>query len=80
LSPNKKSLHREFNDRRLNLVNDRKEFFDVELLEIESMVNEKHGDAEFYITAEAREYNESKAIRAQRNRTIQDIHKLDHQI
>lgn len=62
-----KSLHREFNDRRLNLVNNRKEFFDVELLEIESMVNEKHGDAEFYITAEAREYNESKAIRAQRN-------------
>jgi hypothetical protein len=59
-----KSLHREFSERRLNLVNKRKEFFDVELLEIEQMVKEKHSDAEFYITAEAREYNESKAIRA----------------
>lgn len=61
-----KSLHREFHERRLNLVNNRKEFFDVELLEIENIVKEKHGDAEFYLTAEAREYNESKAIRAQK--------------
>jgi hypothetical protein len=61
-----KSLHREFSGRRLNLVNKRKEFFDVELLEIEQMVKEKHSDAEFFITAEAREYNESKAIRAQK--------------
>lgn len=61
-----KYLHREFHDRRLNLVNNRKEFFDVELLEIENIVKEKHVDAEFYITAEAREYKESKAIRAQK--------------
>ncbi|MFT5297698.1 MAG: hypothetical protein ACI9YH_003735 [Colwellia sp.] len=61
-----KSLHREFNERRLNLVNNRKEFFNVELSDIENIVKEKHGDAEFFITAEAREFNESKAIRAQK--------------
>jgi hypothetical protein len=75
-----KSLHNEFNDRRLNLVNNRKEFFDVELLEIEKVVKDKHGDAEFHITAEARQYNESKAIRANREKSISQVIEFPEEI
>ncbi|GHB73184.1 chromosome segregation ATPase [Psychrosphaera saromensis] len=75
-----KSLHNEFNDRRLNLVNSRKEFFDVELLEIEKVVKDKHGDAEFYITAEARQYNESRAIRANREEAMSQVIEFPEEI
>lgn len=61
-----KSLHTEFNQRRLNLVNNRKEFFNVNLEEIEKAVQDKDVDAEFYLTAEARQYRESQAIREQK--------------
>ena len=62
-----KALHIEFEERRLNLVNNRKEFFNINLKEIERVVKEKNVEAEFYLTAEAREYQESKAIREQKN-------------
>lgn len=62
-----KELHSEFNKKRLNLVNNRKEFFNVKLSEIEKIVNEKHINAEFYLTAEARQYRESQALRKQKN-------------
>ena len=60
-----KSLHTEFNLRRMNLVNTRKEFFNVSLQEIEQAVKNKDVEAEFYLTAEARQYKESEAIREQ---------------
>lgn len=61
-----KELHRLFDDKRVNLVNYRKEFFEVTLPEIQSAVSRICDDAEFIETAEAREYRESEAIRAQR--------------
>ncbi|MFZ5503051.1 MAG: DUF4041 domain-containing protein [Pseudomonadota bacterium] len=59
-------LHKTFDSHRLNLVNNRKEFFHASLEHIEKVVKEKFSDAVFQLTAEAREYRESAAIRAQR--------------
>ncbi|MFX5521751.1 GIY-YIG nuclease family protein, partial [Acinetobacter baumannii] len=47
------ALHRVFAERRLNLVNLRKEFFHVTLDEIQKEVHKISSDAEFTITAEA---------------------------
>lgn len=58
-------LHHRFHDRRLNLVNLRREFFDVSLEEIEEAVREKDAEIEFTKIAEAREYRETQAIREQ---------------
>ena len=61
-----KALHNKFTQQRLNLVNNRKEFFNISLAEIKEAVVEIKPDAEFIETAEAREYRESLAIRLQR--------------
>lgn len=60
------ALHRKFDQSRINLVNSRKEFFRVELSEIEMEVKEISPDAEFIETAEARDYRESQRIVSQR--------------
>ena len=54
------ALHKKFHDRRVNRINNRKEFFKVSLEDIEIFVNE-HIDAEIEFTkiAEAREYRET---------------------
>lgn len=61
-----KSLHKSFDFKRLNLVNNRKEFFQTTLEEIKNETFKISPDAEFIETAEARQYRESQAIRAQR--------------
>jgi hypothetical protein len=56
-------LHRKFGDRRLNRINNKKEFFKVTLDEIEQFVNEHtNASIEFTKLAEAREYRETLAI------------------
>lgn len=60
------TLHRVFDERRLNLVNTRKEFFHVTLDEIRAEVLKLAPEAEFVVTAEARDYRESQSILAQR--------------
>jgi len=60
-------LHKSFDYKRLNLVNNRKEFFNVTLEEIAVEVNKISPESEFIETAEARQYRESKAIRLQRD-------------
>lgn len=64
-------LHQRFNDRRLNRVNRRKEFFKVKLEEIEEFVKE-HADAEIEFTkiAEAREYRETMTVLKQLDNNI----------
>jgi hypothetical protein len=57
------ALHKEFDQKRLNLVNTRKEFFHVPLSEIEQLVKSRHSSIEFTLIAEARAYRESLAIR-----------------
>lgn len=56
-------LHKKFNDRRLNRINNRKEFFKASLEEIEIFVKEHAGaEIEFTKVAEAREYRETLII------------------
>ncbi len=62
------SLHKNFDQLRLNLVNTRKEFFRVTLSDIEEEVRKISPDSEFIETAEARDYRESQSIIAQRNK------------
>jgi len=59
------SLHKLFDSQRVNLVNSRKEFFKVTLEEIELQAKKTSSSVEFIKTAEAKDYNESKAIRMQ---------------
>ena len=58
------ALHQLFAERRLNLVNARREFYrDVELEEIEAFVKNKGLSAQFVTVPEAREYRETLAKR-----------------
>ena len=61
------TLHKAFDEYRLNLVNTKQEFFNVQLLDIQKLVKATYPDAEFYLTAEARHYTETLAIRAERD-------------
>lgn len=63
------SLHKKFDQLRLNLVNSRKEFFRVTLSDIEEEVRKISPEAEFIETAEARDYRESQSIIAKRDYT-----------
>lgn len=60
-----KELHRAFTHKRLNAVNHRKEFFNVDLIEIKNQVNIITGSkSDFIMTALAEDYYESKRISA----------------
>ena len=56
------ALHRCFSSRRVNRVNERKEFFRVTLEEIASAVRSHHGDFEFVRGAEAEDFRKSLAM------------------
>jgi hypothetical protein len=61
------ALHKLFDERRLNLINARREFYqNLELEEIESFVRSRGLSAQFIKFAEAREYRETLAHRQQR--------------
>jgi len=56
------SFHREFAQRRVNMVNSRKEFFRVDMGEIEKFALTHDAQIEFTKLAEAREYRETLSI------------------
>lgn len=56
-------LHKTFADRRVNLVNMRKEYFKVTLDEIQEEVKKHHGFVSFTLMAEAEEFRKSIAAR-----------------
>lgn len=56
------TLHREFHHRRVNRVNLRREFFRVSIEEIAEAVRRHHGEIEFTLAAEAREYRKTLAM------------------
>lgn len=60
------TFHREFAERRVNLVNLRKEYFNVTLEEIEAVAGKLNVAIEFTKLAEAREYRETLAMRQQK--------------
>ena len=67
-------LHRAFEDRRINKVNTRREFFKVHLDEIRTKVEELVPSAEFIETVEARQYRESESLRRQAEESpVKDI-------
>ena len=56
-------LQKEFNDRRINKVNYRKEYFRVSLYEIEQVIKEKYEkEVDFIKFPEAQEFRETKSI------------------
>lgn len=56
------ALHSRFHQRRVNRINERKEFFRVSLEEIAGVVQEHHGEIELTLAAEARDYRETLAL------------------
>lgn len=67
------ALHRTFDDRRLNKVNNRKEFFHVSLGEIKAVVEKNHNKTvEYTKLAEAQEYRQSLAI-YKKESTVQNV-------
>jgi hypothetical protein len=55
-------LHNAFEDKRVNRINGRKEFFGVSLMEIEQKVKESGIETEFIKIPEARDYRETLSI------------------
>jgi len=66
-------LHKHFSEKRLNLINLRREFFDVELEEIENFVAQNCDSVEFIKIPEAEEYRESLAIKKKANSQEPDV-------
>jgi hypothetical protein len=58
-----RELHQRFADRRLNVVNERKEFFHVTMEEIVEVVRANCGDIELTLVADAAEFFQSEAAR-----------------
>jgi Domain of unknown function (DUF4041)/Meiotically up-regulated gene 113 len=55
-------LHRLFHDRRINLINARKEFFRVTIEELAQAVRDNHGEIDITLAAEAVEYRKTLAM------------------
>jgi hypothetical protein len=56
-------LHKEFDDRRINKVNNRKEYFKVSLDEIEQVIIDKYEkEVDFIKVIEAQQFRETKSI------------------
>ena len=66
-------LHKAFTDKKVNMLNYRKEFFNVTLDEIEAKISEFNIEAEFIKIPEAMEYRETKAILEKLNNPEQQI-------
>lgn len=75
-------LHNEFSEKRMNLVNPRKEFFYVTLDEIEEWSNRENYNLRLTKFAEATAYRESEAIRARGDArtTGQEMETLENKI
>jgi len=72
------TLHKKFQDKRVNQINHRKEFFRVNLPDIEEAVTDLGLEIEFTKKAEAQEYRESLAIeRGKSNSHSAPAKKLD---
>lgn len=69
-------LHKVFNDKQVNKVNSRKEFFNVGIKDIKSKIQEMSIDVHLTISAEAKEYRESLAIENERNTALKESEEL----
>jgi hypothetical protein len=71
------AFHKKFMDRRLNLVNPRKEYFRASVEEIVSFAESQGVKVEFTKIAEARQFRESEATRT-RAQQQEDLAKQKH--
>ncbi|EAX8336162.1 DUF4041 domain-containing protein [Salmonella enterica subsp. arizonae] len=69
-------LHKVFNDKQLNKVNSRKEFFNVGIKDIKSTIESMNINAHWTMFAEAKEYRESLAIENERNLVTKENEEL----
>lgn len=67
------ALHKEFEEQRVNAANMRKEFFNVNIDEVQSAVKRLEPTANFTNDFEAQEWHETLAIRAQSLETIEKV-------
>lgn len=68
-------LQKEFDDRRINKVNYRKEYFRVSLDEIEQVIKEKYEkEVDFFRIPEAQEYRETQSIIKKKENKQPDAH------
>lgn len=63
-------LHKVFNDRQVNKINARKEFFNVRIKDIKSTIEDMSISAHWTMFADAKEYRESLAIENERSAAI----------
>jgi hypothetical protein len=63
-------LHQRFASRRMNAVNQKKEFFNVSIEDIATVVRERCGDIELTLIAEAAEYLQSEAFHRENGRSM----------
>lgn len=64
-------LHKAFSNKKVNMLNYRKEFFNVSLEEIEKKIDELGFEAEFTILPEAMQYRETLALLEKMNSTAE---------
>lgn len=63
-------LHKVFNDKQVNKINARKEFFNVGIKDIKSTIEDMNINAHWTLFADAKEYRESIAIENERNAAL----------
>ncbi|MEO2266835.1 DUF4041 domain-containing protein [Pseudoalteromonas sp. YIC-656] len=63
-----KKLHRKFDEQRVNVENNRKEFFKVSPQEVKAAMDELNVSSDWYFDVEAKEYRESILIREAMNK------------
>ena len=66
-------LHQRFANKRVNVVNQKKEFFHVTIDEITAIVRERFGDIELTLAAEAVEFRQSDAFYRENGRSMADL-------
>lgn len=71
------SLHKAFADKKVNMVNDRREFFRVSLDEIEKEVHKNFAQIEFIKEPEAEEYRETLAIK-NKTKAVESLQENKH--
>lgn len=71
------TFHRKLEDKRVNLVNQRREFFNVSLEDIEKIANELKLEIQLTKIAEAKEYRESTAIKAAKEKPVESLPGLE---
>ena len=72
-------LHKIFNNRQVNMINYRKEFFKVSIDEVEKAINDNDVNAEFIRVPEAMEYRETMAMLEKLNNTVK-VESIENQI